>query len=97
MIFSGYVFRDAVHITPYLETPYNGPTSSFCSNLALRVRCYVLAGYPEKMETNRHGGHTDGKTVGYNSAVLYGPEGNLVGNYRKTNLYDTDMPWAEPG
>lgn len=35
--------------------------------------------------------------VGANSAVLYGPEGEYVGNYRKTNLYDTDMTWAKPG
>ena len=35
--------------------------------------------------------------VGANSAVLYGPGGEYVGNYRKTNLYDTDMTWAKPG
>ena len=35
--------------------------------------------------------------VGANSAVLLGPEGQLVGTYRKTNLFSTDMTWAVPG
>ncbi|EPQ51121.1 carbon-nitrogen hydrolase [Gloeophyllum trabeum ATCC 11539] len=35
--------------------------------------------------------------VGANSAVLYGPGGEWVGGYRKTNLYKTDMTWAKPG
>ncbi|KAG9046999.1 Carbon-nitrogen hydrolase [Tulasnella sp. UAMH 9824] len=32
-----------------------------------------------------------------NSAVLFGPEGRLVGTYRKTNLYEADLPWAQAG
>ncbi|KAF5377883.1 hypothetical protein D9615_006678 [Tricholomella constricta] len=35
--------------------------------------------------------------VGANSAVIYGPSGEWVGGYRKTNLYETDMTWAKPG
>ncbi|EIN12801.1 carbon-nitrogen hydrolase [Punctularia strigosozonata HHB-11173 SS5] len=96
MVFSGYVFRDASHIAPYLETPRKGPTSVFCSLLADRLRCYVLAGYPEKIDPAERPKMRPW-TIGYNSAVLYGPGGIFVGNYRKTNLYDTDMSWAEPG
>lgn len=101
MIFSGYVFPDSVAISPFLEEPQQGPTSIFVSELAKRLQCYVMAGYPERLKPEEH--HTilkDGKEinqVGANSAVICDPEGNFIGNYRKTNLFMTDMTWAKPG
>ncbi|TDL22151.1 hydrolase [Rickenella mellea] len=92
MVFTGYVFADASAISPYLEDVNNNPTSQFCRDLARRLFCHVAAGYPER---SRPGG-TPGK-VGYNSAVLYGPNGELVGHYRKTNLFETDVTWAKAG
>ncbi|KAJ7845376.1 carbon-nitrogen hydrolase [Mycena olivaceomarginata] len=88
MVFSGYVFDSAAAISPYLEHPRTGPTSMFCAELAQRLKCYVVAGYPE---------HTGARVVGANSAALYGPGGEWVGGYRKTNLYSTDQTWAKPG
>jgi protein N-terminal amidase len=35
--------------------------------------------------------------VGANSAIFYGPDGEFVGNYRKTNPFETDMTWSKPG
>ncbi|GLB38646.1 putative carbon-nitrogen hydrolase [Lyophyllum shimeji] len=35
--------------------------------------------------------------VGANSAVIFGPSGEWVGGYRKTNLFETDKTWAKPG
>ncbi|KAG5646012.1 hypothetical protein DXG03_004614 [Asterophora parasitica] len=35
--------------------------------------------------------------VGANSAIIYGPSGEWVGGYRKTNLFETDITWAKPG
>lgn len=94
MAFSGYVFENASAITPYLEHPRTGTTSQFCSDLAKRLQCYVLAGFPEKLSPTE-----DRKTdqVGANSAAFYGPDGEWVGGYRKTNLYKTDLTWAKPG
>jgi hypothetical protein len=94
MAFSGYVFENASAITPYLEHPRTGTTSRFCSDLAKRLQCYVLAGFPEKLSPTE-----DRKTgqVGANSAAFYGPDGEWVGGYRKTNLYKTDLTWAKPG
>lgn len=40
---------------------------------------------------------TKGRGVGYNSALLVDPSGELVGNYRKAFLYDADRPWALEG
>jgi len=113
MCFTGYVFTDSTHITPYLEDPLTGPTSIFCRDLAQRKGCYVTAGYAERLgahETSRvkitvqDNGDVEVKSaekevhqVGANSAVVYDPRGERVGEYRKTNLFETDMTWAKPG
>ncbi|OCH87720.1 carbon-nitrogen hydrolase [Obba rivulosa] len=102
MAFTGYVFPDASSIAPYLEEPQTGPTSRFCAELASRLRCYVTAGYPEKLpqEEVEVGVDSEGlkfPKIGANSAVLYGPNGEWVGGYRKTNLFETDMTWAKAG
>ncbi|KAG6831030.1 hypothetical protein H0H87_006519 [Tephrocybe sp. NHM501043] len=35
--------------------------------------------------------------VGANSAIIYSPEGEWIGGYRKTNLFKTDETWAKAG
>lgn len=35
--------------------------------------------------------------VGANSAIIYDPDGNYVGGYRKINMFETDKTWARPG
>ncbi|KAG8989088.1 Carbon-nitrogen hydrolase [Tulasnella sp. 427] len=116
MIFSGYVFPSFASLEPYLESPPEGPTSEFCSELAKRLRCHVVAGYAEKLlpahskiAVSETGGAAlieaseptakevaDVQVAG-NAAALFGPEGELVGTYRKTNLYKADLPWAQAG
>lgn len=39
----------------------------------------------------------EGTGVGWNSAVVVGPEGEVVGNYRKTFRFETDKAWAREG
>jgi protein N-terminal amidase len=70
--------------------------------LAARVQCHVLAGYPERLAVKEieDGVDSDGNIVtknGANSAVLYGPDGRYIGNYRKSNLFETDTTWAKAG
>lgn len=96
----GYVFESPSAISPYLEGPRIGPTTQFCSELAGRLHCYVVAGYPERLdpEEMKNGVDEAGNSpVGANSAVLFGPDGRWVGGYRKTNLFETDKTWAKPG
>ena len=114
--FPGYVFTDSNHIAPYLEDPHTGPTTSFCSQLAQRVGCYVVAGYAERLQTHETSKirvliEQENKSetlqnvfvekevhqIGANSAVVYDPHGMRIGDYRKTNLFRTDMTWAKPG
>ncbi|KAJ3747598.1 carbon-nitrogen hydrolase [Lentinula detonsa] len=107
MIMSGYNFENAQAIFPHLEHPKTGPTSRFCAELASQLKCYVFAGYPERLlgdeapkdfTESREELEMDSRTtVGANSAVLYGPGGEWVGHYRKTNLFVTDKSWAKPG
>lgn len=55
--------------------PIPGPTTETLGALAKKLRCYIVAGIYE-----RSGG------VVYNTAVLVGRDGRLVGAYRKTHL-----------
>ncbi len=52
-----------------------GPTTDFFSALAKQHDCYLVVGMPEK----------SGELV-YNVAVLVGPDGEVVGKYRKVTL-----------
>lgn len=66
--------------------------------MAERLRCYVVAGYPERLRPEEvPSGDEADQPVGANSAVMYGPNGDLINNYRKTNLFDTDKTWAKAG
>ncbi|KAH9480730.1 Protein N-terminal amidase [Psilocybe cubensis] len=51
MAFTGYVFENASAISPHLELPRTGPTSLFCSEWAKKLECYIMAGYPERLES----------------------------------------------
>ena len=99
---SGYVFSNADSIKPFLEDPITGPTSRFCFELATRLRCHVVAGYPERLPEEEIAPGVDEwgndiTRVGANSAILFAPDGECVGRYRKTNLFETDTTWAKPG
>lgn len=109
-LLTGYVFENAAAVLPYLELPKTGATSLFCAELAKKLGCYVIAGYPEKLnndeldeikrattEPRRTEAGTEIEQVGANSSVLCAPDGSWVGGYRKTHLYKTDLTWAKPG
>ncbi len=55
--------------------PIPGPSSSWLCDLAKKHACYIVAGIYER----------EGKTV-YNVSLLAGPDGKLVGSYRKVCL-----------
>ncbi|GHJ84903.1 hypothetical protein NliqN6_1305 [Naganishia liquefaciens] len=92
MFLTGYMFTSAADIQPFLEPPRIGRTSLFCRELATRYKCWVVGGYPELA-----GYEGDQALPGYNSAVLVSPTGEVMANYRKSFLYDTDKTWAREG
>ncbi|KAF7314683.1 hypothetical protein MKEN_00942200 [Mycena kentingensis (nom. inval.)] len=110
MAFSGYGFPNAEAIRPYLEIPKIGPTSLFCAEVARNLGCCVIAGYPEQLSLDEVAGmdarlqdnppesHVSApQPIGANSAALFGPAGEWLGGYRKTNLFPVDKTWAKQG
>ena len=59
-------------IEPYLESRDSGPTHDWCTEIAKRFECYVVACYPEK--------RANGKA--FLSQVVVDPEGKVVGVHR---------------
>lgn len=173
MALSGYMFTTPSAIQPHLEHPTTGLTATLAKKLAARLRCHVVAGYPEAFSDDEpvvpprasaststaddtpivtappadppvfaeingtgtgtgtdpslppappaNGSHANGThllppppsfppkrpngpshpltaaQVGYNSALIASPAGEVVGNYRKTFLFETDKNWAREG
>ena len=85
MAITGYAFESVESARRVAEAP-EGPTFEALSKIARRHRCWIVSGFPEDA-----GEHL------YNSAHVINPHGELVFVYRKTLLYEADLPWASPG
>ncbi len=85
MAVTGYVFPDAAAVRAVAERP-DGPTATALAEVARRHRTWVVAGFAE-----------DAGERLYNSALVLDRDGRLAFVYRKTLLYDADVPWASPG
>lgn len=86
MATTGYCWHGRDEVRPHVE-PIPGPTTEAFAALARRHDCYVVVGMPEVAP--RSG-------IFYNSAALVGPAG-LVGAYRKTHSYVSELKWAKDG
>lgn len=80
---TGYNFKSSSEIEPFLEQPDQGPTYKLARELCRAHNCITVAGYPEEYQG----------TV-YNSAIVVNRDGELLHNYRKTHLYETDKTWG---
>jgi len=66
----------------YAEHFAGGETTSMLREVASEKQIYLVGGsIPEK----------DGDQV-YNSSFTFGPQGELLGSYRKMHLFDVDLP-----
>jgi deaminated glutathione amidase len=64
--------------------PLDGPTASRFADLARRLRIHLLLGsFNEK---------SDEEARCYNTSVLFSPDGEVLGTYRKIHLFDVDVP-----
>jgi predicted amidohydrolase len=86
MALTGYVFPDADCAAQVAE-PAAGRTFEFAARIARSRQAFVVIGYPEDAGNGRL----------FNSALIVGPEGELLYNYRKRLLYESDETWATPG
>ena len=85
MAVSGYTFADRAAVARAAEAP-DGETYRALARVARTNRCWLVCGFPER----------DADRL-FNSAMVLDPSGARVFVYRKTLLYDADLPWATPG
>lgn len=80
---TGYNFKSRQEIEPHLSELGKGPSASLASELSRKFHCHTVIGYPEKLHDKI-----------YNSALVTDNIGEVVHNYRKTHLYETDETWG---
>ncbi|CAH6720030.1 protein N-terminal amidase [[Candida] jaroonii] len=80
---TGYNFNSENAISPYLDTVNNPIASNFGKELSKKYQCFTVIGLAEKIEDKI-----------YNSCKLINPVGEILYNYHKTFLYETDEVWG---
>jgi predicted amidohydrolase len=65
-----------------------GPTTRVFAEIALCHKVHIILGLAESDAVS-------GKF--YNSQIILGPDGSIIGKYRKIHLFGTDLDWAETG
>ena len=85
MAVTGYCFESREAVEAIAE-PADGPTAEMFSAVARESGAWIVVGFAER----------DGDLL-FNSALVINPEGKTAFVYRKTLLYDADLPWASPG
>ncbi len=80
-------YRNRADIAPYVET-VPGPSSEYFGKLAKELGVYVQFGLAER----------DARSdLYYNAAVMVGPDGKIVGKYRKINHYQQEHEFLAAG
>jgi len=80
-------YRNRADIAPYTET-VPGPSSEYFGALAKELGVYIQFGLAER----------DSKSdLYYNAAVMMGPDGKLLGSYRKINHYQQEHEFLAAG
>lgn len=82
---TGYTFQSRAEAYAHAETLQDGPSLQAWAQFAREQQVYLAAGFAER----------DGLKL-YDSAVLFGPEGQL-GHYRKAHLWNQEKLWFTPG
>ncbi|CCD22558.1 amidase NDAI_0A04010 [Naumovozyma dairenensis CBS 421] len=86
---TGYNFHSRDHIFPFCSLTKESESFKLAKQVSKLFNCYTVIGYPERTSTNNI---DDGEPL-YNSALVTSPQGNLIFNYRKSFLYQTDHDW----
>jgi len=86
MAATGYLFPSREAIAPVTEVAASGETFAALAPVARTHGAWLVAGFAER-DRGRY----------FNSALVIDPAGELRFVYRKTLLYEADLPWCEPG
>lgn len=77
--FTGYNFPNPETLKPYLEqTTKPGPSITWAQETSKKLSCFTVLGYPQFQEKV------------FNSAIVINPQGEIIHNYNKSFLYETD-------
>ena len=80
-------YRNRADIAPYVET-VPGPSTQYFGQLAKELGVYIQVGLAER----------DPRTDQYfNSAVMLGPDGKVLGSHRKVNLFKQEGDFVTAG
>lgn len=71
------------------ETVSDGRSMKIIGELAEKYNIHIIYGFPER--------DPDMRDVLYNSAVLIGNNGNVLGTYRKVHLFASEKEFFRPG
>lgn len=84
MALCGYNYSSPQHVAPVLESLSDrGPMLKWGEEVSKKYGCFTVLGYPELKE---------GKI--FNSAIVFGKQGEVIHNYNKSFLYETDEVWG---
>jgi predicted amidohydrolase len=72
----------------FLAETIPGPATDVFAKIALHHKVYIVLSLAESDLTT-------GKL--YNSQIMLGPDGSIIGTYRKIHLFGPDLDWAETG
>ena len=87
----GYQFKNKSDIDPFCEECGKGKYFKFASQMSKILESYIMVGYPEIFIDSNN------QKFYYNSLYVVDRKGNLLLNYRKHHLYETDQSWATEG
>jgi predicted amidohydrolase len=80
VVFGEHIHSQGIKPSQQMADPVPGPSSEFFGELAKKHDLYIVAGLMER----------DGAKI-HNTAVLLGPDGRLVGKYRKSTLTASEV------
>jgi len=76
---SGYLFADRNQLLDWAESLPDGPSLQKLRKLAKGLRAAIIAGFPERHQTDV-----------FNSAIFLSNAGEVIGVYRKIQLFDRE-------
>jgi deaminated glutathione amidase len=78
-----FIWRGSKKLERQFAEPIPGPSSTAMAELARELGIYLLAG--SILE------EIAGSQKAYNTSLLFGPTGRVIGSYRKIHLFDVDL------
>jgi predicted amidohydrolase len=83
--------EDDFQTLEFIAEDWDGPTAKMISGWAKRLGAYIVGGSAIQRRGGKH----------YNTSLVFGPDGAIVGDYSKTHLFDTpdfqESRFVEPG